>query len=152
MSRPILDDPRLCNSRYIIDPTVLVRKSFFLISARSPLQQHTLHVVTLKTEALRNAKWTFFCALQTRSWHFTHAHTSSGCSPQIGSQTGHLARQLAALFVHAPHAVDKRREHTSRTWTSEPDPNPAANSSVTLRLPCRLIQSISLGLLSKILT
>lgn len=64
----------------------------------------------------------FCCALQTRSWHFTHAHTSSGCSPQIGSQTGHLARQLAALFVHAPHAVDKRREHTSRTWTSEPDP------------------------------
>lgn len=55
--------------------------------------------------------------LQTRSWHFTHAHTSSGCSPQIGSQTGHLARQLAALFVHAPHAVDKRREHTSRIWT-----------------------------------
>lgn len=41
-----------------------------------------------------------------------HTHISRVCSPQIGSQTGHLARQLAALFVHAPHAVDERREHT----------------------------------------
>lgn len=75
-------------------------------------------------------------SLQTRSWHFTHAHTSSGCSPQIGSQTGHLARQLAALFVHAPHAVDKRREHTSRIWCScfqKLNPDPAAFS---LRCSC----------------
>lgn len=42
----------------------------------------------------------------------THGQTHTSCSPQVGSQTGHLARQLTALLVHAPHAVDKRREHT----------------------------------------
>lgn len=67
-------------------------------------------------------------ALQTTAWDVTHAHTGSGCSPQIGSQAGDLARQLAALFVHAPHAVDERREHTSRIWCSEAHLKPAAVS------------------------
>lgn len=86
------------------------------ISLQLHLWQHLLSVWFLD-RSLSNTIWTKPPPLQTRSWHVTHAHTS-GCSPQIGSQAGHLARQLAALFVHAPHAVDKRREHTSRIWCS----------------------------------
>lgn len=58
-------------------------------------------------------------------------HTRTHCSPQIGSQAGDLARQLAALFVHAPHAVDERRGHTSRIWCSKPHLKPAALSVST---------------------
>lgn len=55
------------------------------------------------------------------SVHFTaqmlngrHEHDITRCntnSPQVCSKTGDAARHLNALFIHAPHAAD-RREHT----------------------------------------
>lgn len=130
MSRPILDDPRLCNSRYIIDPTILVCKIFFFISTRSSLRQHTLHVyVMLETEALQNAKWTFFAP--SRQGHdISHTHTL------VVAVHLRLAARLdtwldsSLLCLSMPHMLWTRGENTLQGPGLQ-NPNPAAYSSVT---------------------